>query len=140
MFETTIRVLGGLLPAYHFSQHDPVYLEKAIDLADRLLPGFDTPSGSPLPKINLARHVGVRDDTYPNLVNTAEIATLQLEFRYLSALTGDPVYWEKAEHVMAVVKGARLPHGLASIYMNVEDGQFVTSAIRLGSRGDSFYG
>ncbi|KAF8868297.1 glycoside hydrolase, partial [Gymnopilus junonius] len=42
-FETTIRVLGGLLSAYHLSDNDPLYLDKAIDLADRMLPAFDTP-------------------------------------------------------------------------------------------------
>lgn len=35
-------MLGGLLSAYHLSDNDPVFLEKAVDLADRLLPVFDT--------------------------------------------------------------------------------------------------
>ena len=32
LFETTIRVLGGLLSTYHLSK-DRVFLDKAIDLA-----------------------------------------------------------------------------------------------------------
>lgn len=34
LFETTIRVLGGLLSTYHLSK-DKVFLNKAEDLADR---------------------------------------------------------------------------------------------------------
>lgn len=41
-FEITIRVLGGLLSAYHLSGEDKLFLDKAVDLADRLLPVFDT--------------------------------------------------------------------------------------------------
>ncbi|TFY73677.1 hypothetical protein EWM64_g10336 [Hericium alpestre] len=137
-FETTIRVLGGLLSAHHLSG-DELYLEKAKDLADRILPAFDTPSGLPLSMVNLAKREGVSDRDNQGLVSTAEAATLQLEFRYLSYLTDEDIYWKKAEKVMSVIKAARMPPGLASIFMNPNDGKFVTSAIRLGSRGDSFY-
>lgn len=42
-FEITIRVLGGLLSAFHLSgEQDVMLLNKAVDLADRLLPAFDT--------------------------------------------------------------------------------------------------
>ena len=41
-FETTIRVLGGLLSAYHLAGNDTLYLNKAIDLGNRLLPIFDS--------------------------------------------------------------------------------------------------
>ena len=34
LFETTIRVLGGLLSTYHLSK-DKLFLDKAEDLADR---------------------------------------------------------------------------------------------------------
>ncbi|CAL1694822.1 unnamed protein product [Somion occarium] len=138
-FETTIRVLGGLLSAYHLSGNDPLYLEKAKDLADRILPVFDTPSGLPLSMVNLAQRKGISDVDNRGFVSTAEAATLQLEFKYLSLLTDEEIYWEKAEKVMEVIKGSHLTTGLASIFMNPEDGRFVLSAIRLGSRGDSYY-
>ncbi|KAG5718272.1 Mannosyl-oligosaccharide 1,2-alpha-mannosidase MNS3, partial [Termitomyces sp. T112] len=138
-FETTIRVLGGLLSAYHLSNEDPLYLERAVELADRILPAFETHLGLPLPMVNLGKRQGVFDKDLRGLVSTAEVATLQLEFRYLSHLTDDDVYWRRVENVMRIIKNARLPHGLASIYMSLFDGQYVTSAIRLGSRGDSYY-
>lgn len=54
-FETTIRMMGGLLSAHYLSTSfpgkyapvsdglsDDLYIEKATDLADRLLGAFDT--------------------------------------------------------------------------------------------------
>jgi len=138
-FEITIRVLGGLLSAYHLSGRDSLFLTKAKELGDRILPTFDTPSGLPLSQVNLGLRQGIHDPEYPSLVSTAEVSTLQLEFRYLAYLTDEEIYWEKAEHVMAVIKAARMPHGLASIFMNTVEGRFAMSAIRLGSRADSYY-
>ena len=45
-FETTIRVVGGLLAAYDLTKEE-VYLKKAKDMGDRLLPAFNTPVGYP---------------------------------------------------------------------------------------------
>lgn len=45
LFQCTIRVLGGLLSAYHLADNDQLFLDKAIELADRLLPAFETQSG-----------------------------------------------------------------------------------------------
>ncbi|KAF7323479.1 alpha-1,2-Mannosidase [Mycena chlorophos] len=133
-FETTIRVLGGLLSAYHLS-NDPMYLTHATDLADRILPSFNTNSGLPLTSSNLRMRVGIADST----VSTAEATTLQLEFRYLAQLTGNSEYWYKVEKVMQVVEKAKLPNRLVPISMSASDGKFVQSEIRLGSRGDSYY-
>jgi hypothetical protein len=53
LFETTIRVLGGLLSAFHLSGNDPLYRDKAVQLAERLLPAFQSPSGVPFSDVNL---------------------------------------------------------------------------------------
>ncbi len=63
-----------------------------------MLPVFDTPSGLPHPMVNLQRREGVWAEDN-KLVSTAEASTLQLEFRYLSELTDDDIYWKKAERV-----------------------------------------
>lgn len=47
-FETTIRVLGGLLSAYHLAGNEKVFLDKAIELGTRLLPIFNSVSLPPL--------------------------------------------------------------------------------------------
>lgn len=98
MAQTTIRVLGGLLAAYDLTG-DELFLQKAQDLGERILPAFDTPSGLPTSMINLGQRKGVMHPDNPTLVSTAEAATLQLEFRYLSWLTDNEEYWEKAEKV-----------------------------------------
>lgn len=51
VFETNIRVVGGLLAAYDLT-NNRVFLDKAKDMADRLLPAFETKSG--YPKVGLA--------------------------------------------------------------------------------------
>ena len=113
----TICVLGGLLTAYHLSSQDSIYLERAKDLADCILPTFNTPSGLPLSQVNLTQQKGIQDPDQPGLISTAEAATLQLEFKYLAYLTNEDIYWEKAEWVMEVIKLAHMPHSLALIFM-----------------------
>jgi len=51
VFETTIRYLGGFLGAYTLSK-DPIFLEKAEELGNVLLPAFDTPTGIPMHSLN----------------------------------------------------------------------------------------
>jgi hypothetical protein len=70
-----------------------------VDLGDRLLPIFDSPSGIPYSLVNLAERVGIPDKDNGNMASLAEAGTLQLEFKYLSHLTGDYTYWDKAEKV-----------------------------------------
>ncbi|KAF8580119.1 glycoside hydrolase family 47 protein [Ramaria rubella] len=137
-FETTIRVLGGLLSA-HYLTNASIYLERAVELADRMMPVFDSPTGVPWSMVNLGQRKGIPDKDNNGLSSTAEAGTLQLEFKYLSYLTDDDSYWKAVEKVMNVMKKARVAPGLAPIFISPEQGQFVTSAIRLGSRGDSFY-
>ena len=52
--------------------------------------------------INLHLREGVDDPNAPGLVSTVEATTLQLEFRYLSFLTGRNHYWEAVEWVRTI--------------------------------------
>jgi mannosyl-oligosaccharide alpha-1,2-mannosidase len=54
VFETTIRIVGGLLSAYDFTE-DPLFLEKAEEVVKKLLPAFKTPSRIPKASVNLQR-------------------------------------------------------------------------------------
>jgi len=45
LFETTIRILGGLLSAFYLTGGDRIYLYKAVELGMRMTPGFHSPSG-----------------------------------------------------------------------------------------------
>jgi mannosyl-oligosaccharide alpha-1,2-mannosidase len=140
LFETTIRMLGGLLSAHYLSGNDDVYLEKAVDLADRLLAGFESPSGIPYASINLKQRTGLQSWDDGGASTTAEVSTLQLEFKYLAKLTGETLYWEKAEKVMEALENNKATDGLVPIFVSPETGLYTTKEIRLGSRGDSYYG
>lgn len=154
-FETTIRMLGGFLSAYYLSTEHPdlapitdddqgaagedLYLEKAADLADRLLGAYDSNSGVPYASINLRTLQGVPSHVDGGASSTAEATSVQLEMKYLAWLTGEKNYWEKAEKVMQVVDDNGMEDGLLPIFIYANDGSFRGNNIRLGSRGDSYY-
>ncbi|KAI9839602.1 MAG: hypothetical protein M1819_002228 [Sarea resinae] len=154
-FETTIRMLGGLLSAHYLSTSFPnmapiqdsgkdapgedLYLEKASDLADRLLGAYESPSGIPYASVNLKTFKGVPSHVDGGASSTAEAASLQLEMKYLAKLTGEKNYWEKAEKVMQVIDDNGMEDGLLPIFIYADRGTFRGNNIRLGSRGDSYY-
>merc|ERR1719356_1989698 len=138
LFETTIRVLGGLLSTYHLSK-ERVFLDKAIDLADRLMASFDTPSGIPFSDVNLKTKTGHAPKWSPDS-STSEVTTIQLEFRDLSRATGNPKYEEAIAKVSQQVHELPKTSGLVPIYINANTGKFRQySTITLGARGDSYY-
>lgn len=138
VFETTIRMLGGLLSAFHLGGDD-VFLDRAADLANALIGGFDSKTGLPYSLVNLDSGEGIRNHVDNGASSTAEVATLQLEFRYLAKLTGEELYWKKAEQIMSVLDANRPVDGLVPIYVQPETGEYQGRLIRLGSRGDSYY-
>ncbi|KAH6577519.1 hypothetical protein BASA60_004001 [Batrachochytrium salamandrivorans] len=140
VFEITIRVIGGLLSAHHLS-NDTVLLDKAVEMANVLMVAFDSPSGIPYASVRLADRVAVQSTMSNGASSTAEATTLQMEFKYLSVLTGDPKYWNAVQNTMKVVlENLSSAHdGLVPIFIDVMSGKFVSNEIRLGSRGDSYY-
>lgn len=147
-FETTIRMLGGLLSAHYLSndlkivlpgENEDLFLEKATDLADRLLGAYESPSGIPYASVNLRTMAGVASHADGGASSTAEAATLQLEMKYLSKLIGETLYWKKAEKVIQVLDNLGAPAGLVPIFVYADRGEFRGNEIRLGSRGDSYY-
>lgn len=138
LFETTIRVLGGLLSAYHLSK-DEVFLRKAVDLGDRLLPAFNPGSNIPYADVNLLTHSAHAPRWGPDS-SVSEVTTIQLEFKDLSYTTGDSKYKEAVTEVMNHIHSLPKKAGLVPIFVNAETGQFRPSAtITLGARGDSYY-
>lgn len=138
VFETTIRVVGGLLSAYDLSQ-DKVFLEKARDIADRLLPAWDTPSGVPFNIINLAHGNPHNPGWTGGNSILADSGTEQLEFIALSQRTGDPKYQQKVENVIRVLNKTFPPDGLLPIYIDPDNGLASHAVITFGAMGDSFY-
>ena len=105
-FETTIRMLGGLLSAHYLQEvlhlvpsasdnpddPDDMYLNKATDLANRLLGAYESPSGIPYASINLKTSEGIPSHADMGSSSTAEATTLQLEMKYLAKLTGETLF------------------------------------------------
>lgn len=137
VFETTIRELGGLLAAFEWSKED-IFLQRAKELGDLLLPAFDTPSGIPHGFVNLQSHDGTDGWSGPNAI-LSELGSLQLEFRYLSYYTKNPLYEIKAMKALALMASKHPSHGLYPIKVSISDGSFVDSQVTLGALGDSFY-
>ncbi|CAI2350598.1 unnamed protein product [Caenorhabditis sp. 36 PRJEB53466] len=138
VFETTIRVLGGLLSGYHLTE-EQILLEKATKLGDNLLQAF-AKSSSPIPKSDVNLETGDAFSPNQDFSSLAEATTLQLEFRDLTALTGNLKYevaaFGASEHVHKV--GCKLYDGLCPFYIDGK-GDFRKSAITLGARADSYY-
>ncbi|CAB1115373.1 unnamed protein product [Ectocarpus sp. CCAP 1310/34] len=134
VFETTIRELGGLLSAYDLSK-DEIFKTKAIELADLLLPAFDTNTGIPTARVSFRSH----KNSGGTKSVLAEIGTLQVEFRYLSKITGIPKYAEKVNRVFDHMYGLPSKDGLYPIFVNPSNGQTVGSQVTFGALGDSFY-
>ncbi|XP_054468619.1 endoplasmic reticulum mannosyl-oligosaccharide 1,2-alpha-mannosidase [Anoplopoma fimbria] len=139
LFETTIRVLGGLLSTYHLTG-DQLFLEKAKDIGSRLMPAFKTPSKIPFSDVNIGRGTA-HPPRWTSDSTLAEVTSIQLEFRELSRLTQDPQYQEVVNEVMKLVH--KLPgkqDGLVPMFINTNSGQFTHKGVfTLGARADSYY-
>lgn len=138
VFETTIRVVGGLLSSYDLSG-DKVFLEKAKDIADRLLPAWNTPTGIPFNIINLA-HGNPHNPGWTGGDSVlADSGTEQVEFIALSQRTGDPKYKQKVENVILELNKTFPEDGLLPIYINPYREAKSYATITFGAMGDSFY-
>ncbi|XP_049530180.1 endoplasmic reticulum mannosyl-oligosaccharide 1,2-alpha-mannosidase isoform X2 [Anopheles darlingi] len=138
LFEVTIRVVGGLLSAYHLSG-DRMFLDKAIDLGNRLLPCFDSPSGIPFSDVNIGSLTAHAPKWSPDS-STSEVATIQLEFRDLSRTSDNPVFEKVAARVNLKIHELDKNEGLVPIFINANTGQFRNFAtVSLGARADSYY-
>ncbi|KAF3623804.1 Mannosyl-oligosaccharide 1,2-alpha-mannosidase MNS2 [Capsicum annuum] len=138
VFETTIRVVGGLLSTYDLSG-DKLFLDKAQDIADRLLPAWNTETGIPYNIINLAHGNPHNPGWTGGDSILADSGTEQLEFIALSQRTGDRRYQEKVENVILELNKTFPDDGLLPIYINPHKGTSSYSTITFGAMGDSFY-
>lgn len=132
-FEITIRILGGLLSAYEMTG-DERLLRLADDLGTRLLPVFESPTGMPYMYVNLktGKVSGAK-------TNPAEVGTLFLEFGTLSRHTKKPVYYDKAKRAFTEMYKRRSKLGLVGEEIDVETGQWVSTASHVGGGIDSYY-
>lgn len=132
-FEITIRMLGGLISCYMWDG-DKRFLDLAVDLAERLLPVFDSKTGMPYVFVNLKT-----GETSGDVNNPAEIGTLLIEFGTLSKLTGNDVYYNKAKKAMMGLVENTTDIGLVGTTINVETGEWIIKECHLSGMIDSYF-
>ncbi|VDK49375.1 unnamed protein product, partial [Taenia asiatica] len=148
VFETNIRVVGGLLAAHLLAERAGMDLEpgwpchgRLLALAERfaskLLPAFNTPTGMPYGTVNLALG-GVPPNETP-VTCVATVGTLILEFGALSRLTGDPRYEQAAMKALRALWTFRSSLGLVGNHINVRTGKWVGKEATIGSGVDSYF-
>ncbi|XP_053957455.1 ER degradation-enhancing alpha-mannosidase-like protein 3 isoform X3 [Anastrepha ludens] len=151
VFETNIRMVGGLLSAHVLTEHiqknngamlwyKGEMLEMARDLGYRLLPAFNTSTGIPHARVNL-RH-GMKDELLKKSRETctACAGTILLEFAALSRLSGDPIFEARAHTAMdALWKLRHRGSDLMGTVLNVHSGDWVRRDSGVGAGIDSYY-
>uniref|UniRef100_A0A8C9TLP8 alpha-1,2-Mannosidase n=1 Tax=Scleropages formosus TaxID=113540 RepID=A0A8C9TLP8_SCLFO len=139
VFEVNIRFIGGLLAAYYLSGQE-VFKAKAVQLAEKLLPAFNTPTGIPWAMVNLKSGVG-RNWGWASAGSSilAEFGTLHMEFVHLTYLTGNPAYYQKVMHIRKLLAKMERPNGLYPNYLNPRTGRWGQHHTSVGGLGDSFY-
>lgn len=156
-FETTIRILGGLLSATDLLEHGygdsvPDYKPKAFlllmqakTLADTLDPIWNTTSRLPAKRLNLHTKPGTIEPLASGPINSvAGIGTSQLEYARLSHLTGQPIYVNRSVAAVEQLFNPRsspglkqmLP-GLVGYNFDVETGLMMTDHGSWGGGADS---
>ncbi|KAK4857224.1 hypothetical protein QYF36_025829 [Acer negundo] len=146
LFETSIRVLGGLLSAHLIASdyatgmkipsYDNQLLNLAEDLARRLLPAFDTPTGIPFGSVNLLHGV---DEHESKITSTAGGGTLTLEFGVLSRLTNDSIFEQVTKNAVLGIWARRSKLNLVGAHINVFTGEWTQKDAGIGTSIDSFY-
>uniref|UniRef100_A0A8B9PTA6 alpha-1,2-Mannosidase n=1 Tax=Apteryx owenii TaxID=8824 RepID=A0A8B9PTA6_APTOW len=139
LFEVNIRYIGGLLAAYYLTGEE-VFKSKALELGEKLLPAFNTPTGIPRGVINLGSGMSWSWGwASAGSSILAEFGTLHLEFLHLSELSGNPVFAEKVMNIRKVLNRVEKPQGLYPNFLSPVTGNWVQHHVSIGGLGDSFY-
>lgn len=147
VFETNIRIVGGLLSAHLFSERAGLALEPgwpcsgpllrlAEDVARRLLPAFDTETGMPYGTVNLRYGVPVGETP---VTCTAGVATYIIEFGTLSRLTGDSIYEEVALNALRSLYKRKSNIGLFGNHIDTKTGVWTAQDSGIGAGVDSYF-
>ena len=111
-------------------------LDLARDVAERLLPAFNTTTGMPYGSINL-RH-GVDKNETP-VTCTAGVGTYIVEFGALSRLTGDTRFEDAAFRALESLYEHRSEIGLLGNHINTKTGHWTASESGIGAGVDSYF-
>jgi len=107
-----------------------------VDLADRLLPAFKSPTQIPYPRVNLRYGV---PETEITETCTAGAGSLLLEFGTLSRLTNNPIYESVAQVALEQIFAQRHVYtGLVANTIDVITGEWTSPHSGIGAGIDSF--
>uniref|UniRef100_A0A6Q2XLX4 alpha-1,2-Mannosidase n=1 Tax=Esox lucius TaxID=8010 RepID=A0A6Q2XLX4_ESOLU len=139
LFEVNIRYVGGLLSAYYLTGEE-MFKRKVLELGEKLLPAFNTPTGIPRGVINLGSGTSWSWGwASAGSSILAEFGTLHLEFVHLSELSNNPIYTEKVMNIRRLLNKIEKPHGLYPNFLSPVSGNWVQHHVSIGGLGDSFY-
>eukprot|EP00943_MAST-04B_sp_MAST-4B-sp1_P000694 g694.t1 len=165
VFETNIRVLGGMLSA-HMLLVDPIFgpilmetrlseeerngevppftyngelLDMSLDLGNRMLPAFRTKTGLPSHLVNLKYGIPKSNKKAAKETCVAAAGTLLLEFGILSRLSGVSTFESAAKRAVNVIWEKRSSLNLLGITLNIETGSWKQTHSSIGAGVDSFY-
>ncbi|KAL5119229.1 hypothetical protein ACEQ8H_002940 [Pleosporales sp. CAS-2024a] len=144
VFETTIRYLGGMLSAYDLS-HEPLLLEKAIQLGEMLYRAFDTPNHTPVGFLDIkeAKKAHRSEFTADYNLCFACLGSLTMEFTRLAQITKEPKYYDVVAKISIMIRREQdrtLIPGLWPINVNAADEIFnLSHSFSMGALADSTY-
>ncbi|TKS76475.1 ER degradation-enhancing alpha-mannosidase-like protein 2 [Collichthys lucidus] len=147
VFETNIRVVGGLLSAHLLAGRAGMELEPgwpcsgpllrmAEDAARKLLPAFQTVTGMPYGTVNLLNGVS---PTETPVTCTAGVGTFILEFATLSRLTGDETFENTARRALRALWKTRSDIGLVGNHIDILSKKWVAQDAGIGAGVDSYF-
>ena len=136
VFEVTIRVLGSLLSLYALTNNH-FYKIKAIELADAMLPAFNTPTGLPFGTISFTTGIAHNPQWSQGASSIAEVGSIQLEWQYLTRITNNTIYANTVNKIMCILLSNNVT--LYPQFINVYTGALIPGVITLGARVDSLY-
>ncbi|RXN16449.1 mannosyl-oligosaccharide 1,2-alpha-mannosidase IA-like protein [Labeo rohita] len=117
-----------------------IFKQKVVELGEKLLPAFNTPTGIPRGVINLGSGTSWSWGwASAGSSILAEFGTLHLEFVHLTELSGNPVFTEKVMNIRKLLNKIEKPHGLYPNFLSPVSGNWVQHHVSIGGLGDSFY-
>jgi len=160
VMSTTHNVLSPILSAHQMLKHGSSssssatnksradnMLRLAVDLADRLMFAFNTPTKLPLESVNL-RSTRTTAPSAPNADNydededvtcTACAGSLLPEMTLLSSLTGNMTYKETALYATQYVYDNRSDKNLLGSSLSVTNGTWVDTTATVGDSSAAYY-
>ncbi|KAJ5579743.1 uncharacterized protein N7459_005728 [Penicillium hispanicum] len=139
--EINIRILGGLLGAYELSA-DERLLVKAREVGDMLYTAFDTPNRMPITHWDIHKAAQGEEQVAEEVASGSELGSFILEFTRLSQISGDPKYFNSAQHVMERFEQEQdvmKLTGMWPVALNARTESFDGDLYTFGAEVDSLY-